>query len=209
VSVRATLGRALLAGGHTEEALQATSAAMMGLGSGVDFAHQVLFVHSLALDSAGLDAEAEKYLDLAYRKLQSRLAGLQENQRVIALAEVPGHREIIDRWLERRPRRIEARIAAAGAPTGRPLDDDELVAVTWTVSDPSDRRIPERRAQRRHRLLRLLTEAAEQGGSPTIGDLAEALGAGVATIRRDLAALRAAGREVSTRGTRTGRKNHP
>ena len=56
--------------------------------------------------------------------------------------------------------------------------------------------------RRRERLQRLLAEAAAQEGAPTVDDLAGALEASVATIRRDLAALRHSGRPARTRGTR-------
>jgi hypothetical protein len=206
VSVGATLGRALLADGQVGEALEATSRAVQGLGSGVDFAYQVAFAHSLVLDKAGQPDEGARYLELAYTKLQSMLAGLSDDQRAIALRNVPGHREIVERWLERRPQQIEVRIAAADAPSGRALEDHELVTVTWTVSEPSDNTLTDAPKRRRKRLIRLLTEAAEQGGSPTVSDLADALGVGAATVRRDLAALRAAGRHVATRGTRVARQ---
>ena len=92
--------------------------------------------------------------------------------------------------------------SAAGAPGGRALAEDDRVEVAWTVSTPADDRIPDRMERRRHRLLRLVAEAAEQGGSPTVEDIATALGASPATVRRDLSALRSQGHEVQTRGTR-------
>ncbi|KPJ50882.1 MAG: hypothetical protein AMJ38_01275 [Dehalococcoidia bacterium DG_22] len=108
------------------------------------------------------------------------------------------------------PGQVRVRLPRAEAPTGRPLRDDEWVQVTWTVTAPEDEGVsgkacPEhsrRVARRHHKLLRLLREAAEQGAAPTVPDLAAALRVGARTIERDLAALRAAGHDVRTRGAR-------
>jgi len=101
------------------------------------------------------------------------------------------------------PGRIRVRLPSASAPTGRPLRDDEYVTVTWTVALPEDKVIPGKVTRRRHRILRLLREAAEQTAAPTAPDLAEALGVGARTIERDLAALRDTGHDVCTRGSRS------
>ena len=102
----------------------------------------------------------------------------------------------------RLPRRVEVRLPVATAPTGRPLREDETVPVIWTVDAAEDAAVKGAVGRRRQRLLRLLRQAAEQGAAPTVPDLAQALGAGERTIERDLAALRAAGHAVHTRGRR-------
>jgi len=101
------------------------------------------------------------------------------------------------------PGRVNIRLPGASAPTGRPLRDDEYVAVTWTVELPEDEAISGKVARRQHRILRLLREAAEQSAAPTAPDLAEVLGVSARTIERDLAALRDAGHDVRTRGSRS------
>jgi DeoR/GlpR family transcriptional regulator of sugar metabolism len=53
------------------------------------------------------------------------------------------------------------------------------------------------------RLQRLAEQAEQQGGAPRVEDLAETLGVSEATVRRDLAALRKAGIDVTTRGSRS------
>ncbi|MBN1813522.1 MAG: tetratricopeptide repeat protein [Anaerolineae bacterium] len=98
------------------------------------------------------------------------------------------------------PGQISVCLPAASAPTGRPLRDDETVTVIWTVDALEDKIIPDRIVRRHLQLLRLLREAADQSATPTVPDLAQALGVGVRTVERDLAALRAAGHEVHTRG---------
>ena len=78
------------------------------------------------------------------------------------------------------------------------------MAVAWTVDagepDAALLTAEGKVALRRARLLRLLDEAAAQGGVPTERDLAEALGVTVRTVRSDVAALRQAGHRVRTRG---------
>lgn len=59
------------------------------------------------------------------------------------------------------------KLAKPGAPTGRPLQDDEKVEVLWTVdAGPEDEAIRSQRGKvylRRYRILRLLQEAHAQG----------------------------------------------
>ena len=121
------------------------------------------------------------------------------------LENVRQNREIIaayEAW-QAGVRPVRLRLPRAGAPTGRPLRDDEWVEVVWTVAALEDETIAGKVARRRHRLLRLLREAKEQGAAPTVDDLAAALEVSRATIKRDLAALRRAGHEVRTRGSRS------
>jgi biotin operon repressor len=100
------------------------------------------------------------------------------------------------------PNQISVHLPHVDAPTGRPLRDEETVEVVWTLATPDDDAISGRAARRRQRILRLLREAAEQSAAPTVTHLAAALGASERTIKRDLAALRAAGHAVPTRGAR-------
>jgi DNA-binding transcriptional ArsR family regulator len=101
-------------------------------------------------------------------------------------------------------RQIEVRLPRLSAPTGRPLQDEEYVAVVWTLSTPEDSTIGSEVDRRRQRLLRLLGEASEQGAVPTVYDLAGALQVSQPTVKRDLAALRRAGHQAHTRGSRRG-----
>jgi DNA-binding SARP family transcriptional activator len=94
--------------------------------------------------------------------------------------------------------------ARKGGPRGRPLRPDELVEVIWTVEPPEQRVLGQpasKTAERQERLRRLCEEAAAQGAEPTVGDLAGALGVTARTVDRDIAALRAAGELLATRGS--------
>ncbi|MBN1660558.1 MAG: AAA family ATPase [Anaerolineae bacterium] len=101
-------------------------------------------------------------------------------------------------------RQVRFDLARPEALAGRPLRAGEMVTVMWTVdAGLEDERLGQREgkvALRRARILRLLAEAGEQGGVPTHADLARALDVTERTIRRDVAALRAAGHLIHTRG---------
>lgn len=158
------------------------------------------------LRADGKDEQAKEVLSAAYDLLMEWAAGLDnEMARHSLLEEVWPNREIVaaHRAMARdgHVRRLHIRLPVADAPTGRPLRDDEHVEVTWTVAVLEDDDIPGKVARRRHRVLRLLRQADEQSAAPSIGHLAEALDVSARTIRRDLAALRARGHDVRTRGS--------
>ncbi|RMF27149.1 MAG: DUF1670 domain-containing protein, partial [Chloroflexi bacterium] len=193
-------GMALLALGRREEALEATRRAMARLRPGVERAYRIPFAHYRVLAALGRPEEAREAIEQAHRMLMEVLRSLPPEQREVSLERVPEHRAIVAAWRAVQPRRLTFRLPRADAPTGRPLHGDEWVEVTWTVAAPEDETIPGKVARRRHRLLRLLREAIAQGATPTVGHLAEALQVGVRTVKRDLAALRAAGHATPTRG---------
>jgi hypothetical protein len=107
-----------------------------------------------------------------------------------------------------RPGQIRQVIAAADAPHGRPLDETEMVEITWTLdAGEEDLEVLSEHgatALRRVRLLRLVDEALDQGGEPTQEDLAKALNVTARTIRSDVSALKAKGYVVATRGKLRG-----
>ncbi len=99
-------------------------------------------------------------------------------------------------------------IAAAGAPHGIPLHQTNMVDVTWTLDaggeDLEVLREHGHVSLRRVRLLRMIEEALEQGGEATQEDLARVLGVSARTIRSDIAALKAKGVNIATRGNLRG-----
>jgi DNA-binding Lrp family transcriptional regulator len=103
-----------------------------------------------------------------------------------------------------RPGQIRQVVARLDAPFGPPLAETAKIEVTLTVDASADDAevlaCEGRAAVRRGRILRLTTEALEQGGVLTQEDLARALGVEARTIRRDVAALEAEGHLVHTRG---------
>ena len=88
-----------------------------------------------------------------------------------------------------------------GTPGGRPLRAGEVVAVPITLWHPSDASIDSATERRRAQLQRIMTEIEAGGAVASIKHLAAALTMSQATIKRDLAALRAAGQPITTRGS--------
>lgn len=99
-------------------------------------------------------------------------------------------------------------LAERDAGHGRPLDETETTEVVWTIdAGAEDLQVLEAYdsiALRRVRILRLLDEALAQGAAATQEDLARALQTSVSTIKRDLAALRAEGIYLPSRGNLQG-----
>ena len=195
-------GTAILATGDVEEAVAATRRAVERLAPGVERVYLVYHRHALATKAAGSHDEARLAALEAHRLLETTLEGLGAGEREGAVERVPEHREIVAVWTGLSPRSVQVRVPAVGTPTGRPLGEDELRQVTWTVADAEDDLVASPIDRRRRRLLRLMTEAEKQGAVPSIVQLAETLNVSPSTVGRDLAALRSAGHHLITRGLR-------
>jgi tetratricopeptide (TPR) repeat protein len=151
-----------------------------------------------------------QYLAVVGRPVEAR-AMLVEAQQIMSRCGMAGALEQAEQLLQSLPRTSTAlqpgqqvvKLARRGVPRGRPLRPEELVEVVWTVAEPEQcevGRAANKAATRQERLLRLCVEASAQGAEPTVGDLAEALGVTARTVDRDIAALRAAGETLVTRG---------
>ncbi len=173
----------------------------------VEQMQRVYFQHYRILDNEKRE-NREKYLQHAYDLIQERAKKISDAKlRRSFLENVSINRAIRQQYKNRELfGQIEIRLAKTGVPLGRPLQDDEYVTVTWTVDageeDAAFRHAEGKRALRQKRLLRLLAEAAEQGGEPTDDNLATALGVSVRTIERDIAALCERGHTITTRRRR-------
>ncbi len=202
VELTSIRGAVLAADGGGKEALRFTSDAVTRLTSGVERPYLVLHRHALAARAVG-ESEAERGASLeASRLLDEALSGLSDDDRGLAIARVPEYAEIFDAASRFSPKTIQVRLPVAGAPTGRTLGEEDVLAVTWTVDHPDDDAAGSTIDRRRHILLRLLTEARAAGAEPSIEHLAEALGVSESTVRRDLEALRDVGHDATTRGRR-------
>jgi len=99
-------------------------------------------------------------------------------------------------------------IASRQAPHGRPLTETDMVEVVWTIdAGLEDAEVLRRQGKgglRQVRIVRLIEEALDQGGAPTIEDLAKALAVTPRTIKRDLVVLEGKGFVIKTRGKLKG-----
>lgn len=200
VEMESIRGETLMGLNRVEDAYRTTKHAVAMLRPGVERPYLVHYRHAQAAQTAGNQAEADAAVMEAHRLLEATLEGLPPEDRDRALKRVPVHREIVSARNRRRPQTIQVLLPEAGAPSGRPLGDDEMRPVTWTLSHPEDDRIDQPMERRRRRLLRLLTEADNAGTLPSIEVLADALEVSAATVRRDLTALRQQGQPFFTRG---------
>ncbi len=107
-----------------------------------------------------------------------------------------------------RPGQIRVILAKREARPGRPLQETELIEVTWTVdAGPEDHQVRQQHGfqeLRRVRIQRLLMEAIEQDGVATQEDLAQVLNVCPRTIQRDFVVLQAQGIYLPTRANLHG-----
>jgi DNA-binding SARP family transcriptional activator len=103
-------------------------------------------------------------------------------------------------WAVRRTttEEVPVRLPLKYAPTGRPLHPWETVSVVWEHPTPPS--ADSDRHQRWHVLRTLILQANLQDAAPSLSALAKALQVSVATVSRDVQALRAAGERLLTRG---------
>jgi tetratricopeptide (TPR) repeat protein/biotin operon repressor len=204
----AGLTRVCLAQGHLDQAVLYTEEILCQLGnSTLDSIEEPFRVYLTCYRvlRATESPRADEILKIVCHALQERMTRITDHQMQRSFLEnVACNREIMAICQEMQvlgsARRIQVRLPHINAPTGRTLREDEYVVVTWKVGLPEDNKIPGKVGRRRHRLLRLLDEAATQHAAPTIKDLATALDVSRATVKRDLAALRRAGITIKTRG---------
>jgi len=126
----------------------------------------------------------------------------REAQEVVSTArEVLG----LDRPSEQvRPGQVRVVVASLKAPFGPPLSETARVEVTLTLdAGPEDVEVQAKQGReglRQGRILRVLEEALEQGGTLTEEDLARVLHVTRRTIERDVQVLRGEGHLIQTRG---------
>jgi tetratricopeptide (TPR) repeat protein len=203
VGIEAMRARILLASGDVAAARTASDSAIGRMRDGIELAHLIHYSHALVLLAEGNYGEGHHHIEKAYEILREIVADLEADAEERAVRAIPDHFAIIEHWRSLKPDVAEFRLATSAAPSGRALQDDDYTTVKWTVSDPSDLDIADKVDRRRRRITRLLREAEDQGATPTVVDLANALESSQATIRRDLSALRDRGAGLNTRGSRT------
>ncbi|MDH3754424.1 MAG: AAA family ATPase [Acidimicrobiia bacterium] len=201
--IRVLEAEALLVSGDASAAGETAADAVARLTPGVGRRHLAWLQLARASEVLGHADGATAAIEEANTLLQNAVADLEDDDKKRALADVAAHREIVDRYEQSQPSFATVELPAIDAPTGRPLRPDELISVVWTVTHPDDEAIEDHAERRRMRLVRLVGEAREQGGAPTVDDLAESLDVSRSTLRRDLTTLRAQGVDIQTRGARS------
>ncbi|MDJ0755242.1 MAG: AAA family ATPase [Ardenticatenaceae bacterium] len=113
------------------------------------------------------------------------------------------HQQVITLHAAQRPPQLEVRLVRSDVPLGRPLREADFVTVHWTVDagagDLAILQVDGKAALRRHRLVRLMTEAKAQRATPSFEALARALKVSTRTIERDMKHLMAQGIEPHSR----------
>jgi DNA-binding transcriptional ArsR family regulator len=189
----------LLEGDDVEEARAAADRSVEQLEDGSERPYVVWYRHFVVANRTGDEEPARLSLRTASSLLSDALSSLDDATRDRAMARVPEHKAIANALERNEAKLMNIMLASLGAPTGRPLREDEWVEVRWRVSDPFDMETVSVSERRRTRIIRLLAEAEAQGASARVVDLAQALEVSVATVRRDLTVLRAGGMGVTTR----------
>ena len=110
-------------------------------------------------------------------------------------------RSIADAHAERNIKTDLVEVPRLGTPGGRPPQPDEIITVPITLWHPSDAEVESDTDRRRIQLERIINEIEEAGAVASIKHLAAALAVSHATVKRDLAALRAGGQQLATRGS--------
>ena len=130
--------------------MAATRRAVERLAPGVERVYLVYHRHAIAAKAAGNHDEARLAALEAHRLLETTLEGLGAREREGAVERVPEHREIVAVWTGLSPVSVQVRLPAVGTPTGRPLGEDELRQITWTVADAEDDLVASPIDRRRH-----------------------------------------------------------
>ncbi|MEL6984539.1 MAG: tetratricopeptide repeat protein, partial [Actinomycetota bacterium] len=154
---------------------------------GLELAHITAWRCAMALDALGREREATEQFRLAYDMLAASLRGLSPTVADRSRVVIPEHAQIVEQYERRFAISKQVTLPATDAPLGRPLRHDEMVDITWTVSDPEDWTHESPGDRRRQRLVRIVGQANGLGASPRIADLADAAAVSERTVKRDLA----------------------
>ncbi len=189
---------AALEAGRHEEAQRFAERAAPANGPESDFGLITAWRCGTVFRRLGHLDDAVAQFTLSYQLLDSNLDGL-DLEKASAARSLPRFAAIIEDYERYEERTTEVELPSITAPTGRPLVASDYVTVQWTVSNPVDWEVDSAGERRRNRVERLCDEAVQQGGLARVHDLSSALAVSERTIKRDLAELRASGRQPKTR----------
>ena len=149
------------------------------------------------LSQKGFDAQFVWELEYGYELSPRESRGILEAVKLI-FSQDPGFEA----------GKVQLWVVSRDEGAGKPLSELRKISV-WVSLDGGKEDVEVHRKYgaiglRRFRILRVTEEVVDQGGVSTQEDLARLFQTSVRTIRRDVAALRAAGYEVLTRGMYRG-----
>jgi tetratricopeptide (TPR) repeat protein len=225
LSALSGFGLALQVVGRREEGVEQSARAVKLLASrdGFGYRPQEIYWNHFLITRGWHEHDARRALGMAYRIVSKRAAqlGTAKRKRYLSLDV---NKKVIEAWEQKYGRgramsslasgmtapasigvtRVAVDVPRTGATWGRSLQPHEIVEVIWTIDagrhDEILRQSKGEVGLRRARIIRLCAEANAQGGDPREEDLARVLGVSVRTIRADIAALRAMGCHLQTRG---------
>ncbi len=143
---------------------------------------------------------ANQAIQRAVALFESDTKDLASEQQDVARSG-PLSRRIQESYDQATAREVTIFVPKVGTPNGRQPKDDEVLSVAVTPWLPSDAAIESPVDRRRCQLERVFGEMQSAGAVPSIKHLARALDVSQATVKRDLSALRSAGRVMRTRGS--------
>ncbi len=152
--------------------------------------HRQHLLRHRALLGLKRETPALEALEAARAAAGERLRGFSDEQRLWAMERALELRPIRDTWQRLGTRRAEVSLPVSSQRDGRGKSVRAQVRVQWTPWEYSDSLIQDAVQRRHHQLERLIAEAHRQGASPTLEALRTAVGASLATVKRDLARLR-------------------
>jgi tetratricopeptide (TPR) repeat protein len=167
---------------------------------GAEWGHLAAWWCAEALTAAGQETAAGEQVALAHELLSRNLEEMPEALVEMAWEVVPEHRAIAAAHEHYFVDLVEWQLPKINAPTGRALEPGDHQNVMLTVSHPQDRTWSTDQVRRQQRILRLASQAEEQGAAIRVSDLAELLKVSDRTIKRDLARLRDEGHNPPMRG---------
>ena len=180
LSCRAAQARCLAAGDRPDEAEALAASLLPEITETTPRGYRVAL--QVFLGAAVDSPVADRALELAKTLLDSVVADLSKEEKALSQAE-PVHAEIIRSYSKRFPATTNMEMPSK--------ENGPSIRVNVTVFRPTDAEIASVVDRRRHQLSRVLDEISAQGGNPSVKHLVKLLGASHATIKRDLAHIRA------------------
>jgi DNA-binding SARP family transcriptional activator/tetratricopeptide (TPR) repeat protein len=164
--------------------------------------HLSFFLRHRALMGLNRFDEALAALERAHVIALERLHGFSDATVERAMQQALESRPIHQTWQRLGTRLCTVSLPVLGQVDPRGKSARTHVSVHWTPWEYADSLEPDPARRRQRQLNRLIRQARQQGASPTLEALRQAIGTSLATVKRDLARLRL--KETAVRLEETG-----